>query len=95
MNNDKFRRTLYLKNLKTRTKIKRSLKNKNLNFDERFKLQINLNKKPKNSTKERIKNRCIITGRSKGIVGLFGISRIKVREMISQGRLPGVKKASW
>jgi len=95
MNNDKFRRALYLKNLKTRTELKKRLKNKDLNFGERFKLQINLNNKPKNSAKERIKNRCVITGRSKGIVGLFSISRIKVREMISQGQLAGVKKASW
>ena len=54
-----------------------------------------LEKFGKNTKRTRIRNRCILTGRSKGVVGLFNMSRIKVREMISKGIIPGVKKSSW
>jgi len=50
---------------------------------------------PRNSSKIRIKNRCIITGRTHGLVGPFNISRIKLRELVSNGLVPGVKKAIW
>ena len=50
---------------------------------------------PKNSCPTRIHNRCKMTGRPKGYIRQFGISRIQFREMASQGLIPGVKKASW
>ncbi len=50
---------------------------------------------PKNASPVRLHNRCKITGRPKGYVRQFGISRIQLREMASQGLIPGVKKASW
>ena len=50
---------------------------------------------PRNSLKTRIKNRCILTGRTHGLVGPFNISRIKLRELISNGHIPGMKKAVW
>jgi len=50
---------------------------------------------PKNSNPIRMHNRCMITGRPKGYIRQFGISRIQFREMASQGLIPGVKKASW
>ena len=50
---------------------------------------------PKNASPVRLHNRCKITGRSKGYVRQFGISRIQLREMASQGLIPGVRKASW
>ena len=52
-------------------------------------------KLPKNASYVRLHNRCSITGRPKGYIRLFGISRIQFREMASQGLIPGVKKASW
>ena len=54
-----------------------------------------LAKLPKNSNPIRLHNRCQITGRPKGYMRQFGISRIQFREMASAGLLPGVKKASW
>ena len=54
-----------------------------------------LQKLPKNSSKVRLHNRCKITGRPKGYMRQFGISRINFREMASEGLIPGVKKASW
>jgi len=50
---------------------------------------------PRNSNPIRLHNRCKITGRPKGYMRLFGISRIQFREMASNGLIPGVKKASW
>ncbi len=56
---------------------------------------IGLQKLPKNSSKVRLHNRCKLTGRPKGYMRQFGISRINFREMASSGLIPGVKKASW
>jgi len=54
-----------------------------------------LQKLPKNSSKVRLHNRCKLTGRPKGYMRQFGISRVTFREMANQGLIPGVKKASW
>ena len=54
-----------------------------------------LDKLPKNSAACRMHNRCSLTGRPKGYIRMFGISRIQFREMASNGLIPGVKKASW
>lgn len=56
---------------------------------------IGLQKLPKNSCPIRLHNRCKLSGRPKGYIRLFGISRINFREMALQGLIPGVKKASW
>jgi small subunit ribosomal protein S14 len=54
-----------------------------------------LNKLPKNSSKTRLRNRCQLTGRSRGFLRKFKLSRLCFREMASQGLIPGVVKASW
>lgn len=54
-----------------------------------------LQKLPKNSSPNRMHNRCKITGRPKGYMRQFGLSRIQFREMASAGLIPGVRKASW
>ena len=54
-----------------------------------------LAKLPKNSSRVRLHNRCSLTGRPRGYMRQFGISRITFREMASKGLIPGVKKASW
>ena len=54
-----------------------------------------LAKIPKNASPVRLHNRCSITGRPKGYMRMFGISRIQFREMASKGLIPGVRKASW
>ena len=56
---------------------------------------IGLQKLPRNSSRVRMHNRCKLTGRPKGYMRQFGISRINFREMASEGLIPGVKKASW
>lgn len=54
-----------------------------------------LQKLPRNSSAVRVKNRCAITGRGRGYIRAFGLSRIQFREMAREGKIPGVKKASW
>ena len=56
---------------------------------------VGLQKLPRNSSAVRLHNRCSITGRPKGYMRQFGISRITFREMAAAGLIPGVKKASW
>ena len=50
---------------------------------------------PRNANPIRLHNRCKITGRPKGYIRLFGLSRIQFRELVSSGLIPGVRKASW
>ncbi|MEO1022228.1 MAG: 30S ribosomal protein S14 [Bacteroidota bacterium] len=54
-----------------------------------------LQKLPRNASPTRVRNRCTVTGRGRGYIGRYGISRIKFRELASKGRIPGVRKASW
>jgi small subunit ribosomal protein S14 len=56
---------------------------------------VGLSRLPRNSNPNRLHNRCNLTGRPKGYMRQFGISRITFREMASTGLIPGVKKASW
>ena len=68
---------------------------KNISMEERFKLQSKLNDLPRDSSKIRIRNRCELTGRTRGVYRKYGLSRIKIRELSMAGSLPGVVKSSW
>lgn len=65
------------------------------NFQLKLELHSRLQKLPRNSAKTRLRNRCWKTGRSRGILNNFGLSRHIFREMAHQCLLPGVKKSSW
>lgn len=54
-----------------------------------------LDKLPRNSSKVRLHNRCLLTGRPKGYMRMFGISRVTFRQMALYGKIPGITKASW
>ena len=95
MRTDAMRRKQFLKNLKKRSNLKEKIKSQNTDSFERYTAQLKLQKLPRNSSKIRIKKRCILTGRSHGIVGPFNISRIKLRELIENGFISGMKKAVW
>ena len=81
--------------LKKREKLKKIIKNKKLPLDERFAAQLKLAKIPRNSAKTRIRNRCEISGRPHGVYRKLKISRIALRELASQGKIPGMVKSSW
>jgi small subunit ribosomal protein S14 len=63
--------------------------------DERFAARLKMAKLPRNSHPTRIRNRCALTGRARGNYRKFGISRLMLRELASQGMIPGVTKSSW
>ena len=80
---------------KKRKKLKKIIMNKKLPFEERFKAQQKLSKLPRNSAKTRVRNRCQITGRPHGVYRKLKISRIALRKLSLEGKIPGMVKASW
>ena len=90
-----FRQKLINKFKLKREILKSKIKDKSLSLDERIKYQNKLNDLPRNSSSIRHRNRCELTGRSRGVYRKFGLSRIKIRELSMTGDLPGVVKSSW
>ena len=80
---------------KKREKLKKIIMNKKLTLEERFKAQQKLSKLPRNSAKNRVRNRCQITGRPHGVYRKLKISRIALRQLGLQGKIPGMVKSSW
>ena len=80
---------------KKRQKLKKIVMNKKLTLEERFKAQQKLSKMPRNSAKNRVMNRCQITGRPHGVYRKLKISRIALRQLGLQGKIPGLVKSSW
>ena len=80
---------------KKRDKLKKIIMNKKLSLEERFKAQQKLAKLPRNSSKTRVRNRCQITGRPHGVYRKLKISRIALRQLGLQGKIPGLVKSSW
>ena len=80
---------------KKRAKLKKIVMNKKLTLEERFKAQQKLSNLPRNSAKNRIMNRCQITGRPHGVYRKLKISRIALRQLGLQGKIPGLVKSSW
>ena len=80
---------------KKREKLKKIVMNKKLPLEERFKAQQKLSKLPRNSSKIRVMNRCQITGRPHGVYRKLKISRIALRQLGLEGKIPGMIKSSW
>ena len=80
---------------KKRKKLKQIVMNKKLPLEERFKAQQKLSKLPRNSAKIRVMNRCQITGRPHGVYRKLKISRIALRQLGLEGKIPGMVKSSW
>ena len=80
---------------KKRQSLKKIIMNKSLTLEERFKAQQKLSKLPRNSAKNRVMNRCQITGRPHGVYRKLKISRIALRQLGLEGKIPGMVKSSW
>ena len=80
---------------KKRKDLKKIIMNKKLSLEERFKAQQKLSSLPRNSSKIRIRNRCQITGRPHGVYRKLKISRIALRKLGLEGKIPGMVKSSW
>ena len=63
--------------------------------EERFDATLRLAELPRNSSKVRVRNRCLLTGRPRAYYRKFGLSRVALRDLASEGQIPGVVKASW
>ena len=80
---------------KKRVKLKKIIMDKKLSLEDRFKAQQKLSKLPRNSAKVRVMNRCQITGRPHGVYRKLKISRIALRQLGLEGKIPGMVKSSW
>ena len=81
--------------LNKRKKLKKIIMDKKIPLEERFKAQQKLSKLPRNSAKTRVVNRCQITGRPHGVYRKLKISRIALRKLTLEGKIPGMVKSSW
>jgi small subunit ribosomal protein S14 len=80
---------------KKRAALKETIRNPNSTPEEKFAAVETLQKMPRDSSKSRVRNRCKITGRSRGVYRKFGLARHKLREAAMRGEVPGLTKASW
>ena len=78
-----------------RTELKKIIKNPEASLNEKRDAVSKLDSLPKSSSPIRIRNRCFKTGRPRGVIRRFNLSRISFREMALKGEIPGVTKASW
>ena len=89
------RRKLVKQYANKRAKLKAVIQNKELPLEERFAAQLKLAELPRNSAKNRIRNRCEVTGRPRAYYRKLKMSRLALREMSSLGLIPGMVKSSW
>jgi small subunit ribosomal protein S14 len=78
-----------------RAKLKELIRSPKTSPEARAAAQVALQEQPRDASKARLRNRCAITGRSRGVYRKFGLSRVKIREVASRGEIPGLSKASW
>ena len=95
VNKNKKRIKLSDKMFKKRQNLKKIIMDKKLPLEERFKAQQKLSSLPRNSSKIRVRNRCQITGRPHGVYRKLKISRIALRKLGLEGKIPGMVKSSW
>jgi small subunit ribosomal protein S14 len=78
-----------------RARLKALARDRDANPEDRFEAQLKLARLPRNSSATRIRNRCELSGRPRGVYRKFRLSRIAVRELASSGQIPGMVKSSW
>ena len=78
-----------------RQELKKKIRSLTLPEEERFSAKTALNKMPRDGSPIRLRNRCLLTGRPRGVLSKFKVSRLCFRELASNGMIPGVTKASW
>ena len=76
-------------------RLKAVAEDESLPMDERFTARLKMQALPRNSHPTRVRSRCALTGRARGNYRKFGLSRLMLRELASQGLIPGVTKSSW
>jgi len=94
-NRDKKRRATVKKFAAKRAQLFAIINNSKASDDDRMQAREKLEKLPRNASPVRLRNRCALTGRPRGVFSKFGLGRNKLREIAMRGEIPGVTKASW
>lgn len=92
---NKHRRKLAASFAPKRAKLKEVARNRELPMEERFEAQLKLAELPRNASPTRIRNRCELTGRPRAFYRKLKMSRVALRDLASQGQIPGMVKSSW
>lgn len=92
---EKKREKLVAKYAKKRAELKQIIADMSVSEDERWEAQLTLQSLPRNSSSTRLRSRCFLTGRPRGVYRKFGLGRNKLRESTMHGDVPGLRKASW
>lgn len=95
INKNNRRASMAKRDASKRAALKAIVMNRELPIEERMDAQFKLSRMPRNGAKNRVRNRCELTGRARGTYRKFKLSRIKLRELGSFGRIPGLTKSSW
>ncbi len=95
INRDIKRARLAAKYAAKRAALKAIIDDQSKPEEERYQARLQLQQLPRNANPTRQRNRCIVTGRPRGVFSKFGLTRHKLREMAMRGEVPGVTKASW
>ena len=92
---DQNRRKLVKKFAARRVELKAIVNNQKLSSEDRYEARLKLQRLPRDSSPVRLRNRCALTGRPRGVYSKFGLGRSKLRDIAMRGEIPGVIKASW
>lgn len=95
INREQKRRDLVAKYAKKREALFAIINDQSASDEERFAARLKLQQLPRNSSPVRLRSRCALTGRPRGVYRKFGLGRIKLREVAMRGEVPGLIKASW
>ncbi len=95
INRQQKRKKLVAKYAKKRAALEAIIGNARVSDEDRFAARLKLQALPRNANPTRLRNRCAITGRPRGVFSKFGLGRNKLREYAMRGEIPGIVKASW
>jgi small subunit ribosomal protein S14 len=95
INRDLKRAALVRKYAKKRAELQATIADQSLSEEDRYQARLKLQQLPRNANPTRLRNRCEITGRARGVYRKFGLGRNKLRDAAMKGEVPGIVKASW
>jgi small subunit ribosomal protein S14 len=95
INRNEQRKVVVKKFAAKRKTLQEAANNQSLSVEERYEARLKLQKLPRNASPVRLRNRCALTGRPRGVYRKFGLARGKLRDIAMRGEIPGVTKASW
>jgi small subunit ribosomal protein S14 len=95
VNRDKKRRKTVKKFSARRKALMDIVNNQSISLEDRYEARLKLQKLPRDASPVRLRNRCALTGRPRGVFRKFGLARGKLRDIAMRGEIPGVIKASW